>query len=115
MTLEEAKDRLDAARNLAGIIRKEVQALRAIVFELGGDPDAPKVDLTGRNSQFYIKWKCGMKFSEIARKFNLSTTTISSVCHRIDKSLESSKHPLYKRYKGLLRYKNGIKKRSQSE
>lgn len=93
-------------------LRKEIDHLRTIVRNAGEDPDAREVDLTDRNKQFYIKWKSGTSFAEIAREFKKSTTTVSSVCHRIDKILEHKRFH-FQKYKDLLKYKRRAEKNSK--
>jgi DNA-binding CsgD family transcriptional regulator len=104
MKLETVKMKLKEARAKQREIRTEIDRLRQIIRDVGEDPDAPEVDLTARNKRFYIQWKDGQSFAEIAREYKLSTTTVSTVCHRIDKILEHRRFH-FQKYKDLLKYK----------
>jgi Mor family transcriptional regulator len=105
MNLDSIKKKLKEARGKQRELRKEIDRLRQLMRDIGEDPDAPEVDLTARNKRFYIQWKDGQKFTEIAREYKLSPTTVSSVCNRIEHTLENPKHPRFKKYKDLLKYK----------
>lgn len=104
MTLQQAKKDLELFRKKQRELRKEIDELRQVIRDAGEDPDAPKIDLVPRNKEFYKKWKDGQKFSEIAREYKLSTTTVSNVCNRIERILETKKFH-FKKYKDLLKYK----------
>lgn len=104
MKLEAIKKKLKEARTRQREIRKEIDRLREIIRDAGGDPDAPEVDLTARNKRFYIQWKDGQTFAQIAKEYKLSITTVSNVCHRIDAILEHRRFH-FQKYKDLLKYK----------
>lgn len=103
LEIQEAKRKLEQARYKQRLLRKEIDRLRRTLIEAGVDPDAPKVDLVPRNRKIFRQWKQGKPFKDIAVVFGLSTTTISSVCKRVESILER-KRPGYNRYKNLLKY-----------
>jgi len=105
MNIKKEKEKLEIARKKQRDLRKEIDALRQNIREAGQDPDAPKIDLVPRNKEIYKKWKDGNKFVDIAKEYNLSTTTISSVCNRIEMTLERRGFH-YQKYKDLLPYKD---------
>jgi Mor family transcriptional regulator len=91
MRLAKHIKKLESARKKAKKIREEIKSLRQTILDAGGDPDTWKPNNADRNKELYRKWKSGMKFSEIAREHHLSATTISTICHRIEKMLERKK------------------------
>lgn len=104
MTVQEAKKDLELFRKKQRELRKQIDELRQFLRDAGEDPDARKIDLVPRNKEVYKKWKDGQKFSEIAREYKLSPTTISGVCNRIERILETKKFH-FQKYKDLLPYK----------
>lgn len=118
MKLDNVKELLKEARGRQRVLRKEIDRLRQMMRDAGGDPDAPEIDLTERNRQIYILWMEGNSFANIAKEYDKSVTTVSNVCHRIDYIVEKRNHPKFERYKALIKYKRKaelIKKRSQSK
>lgn len=105
MTVKEAQEALRLAREKAKALRLEIDALRNFIVAHGGVLNHDTRRITRRNGQIYKRWVDGARFVDIAREFNLSTTTISGVCHRIDRVLEIKKGSFYKRYKNLAKYK----------
>jgi hypothetical protein len=102
--LDELIRELEATRRKAKKLREKINFLRQAVINLGGNPETWKPNNIKRNKSFYRRWKGGMQFAEIAREHDLSTTTISNVCNRIEKIL-ATKRGNYKAYKSLARHK----------
>lgn len=103
-SIQEAKEKLERARTKQRNLRKKIDALRKGLADAGENPDAPKIDLIPRNKKIYRAWKMGKSFIDVGKEFNLSTTRIASICHRIDVVLDK-KVGDFDRYKDLLKYK----------
>jgi DNA-binding NarL/FixJ family response regulator len=76
-------------------------ALRETIFEAGGDPDEPRVDVLPRNKQIFRAWKDGRSVKVLAKEYKLSDQSIRAICRRIDKILETKKFR-FEEYKDLL-------------
>lgn len=83
--------RLTNARKKAKRVREEISVLRQSIIDAGANPDPWKVDNTNRNKSIFMRWKEGAKFTEIAKEYNLSSTTISNICNRVKRVLEQRK------------------------
>lgn len=103
MTTQQAMEKLELARKKQRKIRKEIDNIREHLINQGHDPDLPKVDLVPRNKMIFKQWKKGKTFTQISHDYNLSTTRISSICHRIEIILQKEKLP--DQYSDLVRYK----------
>lgn len=79
MTISQAKYKLQEARILARLIRREIDELRAFIIAKGGNPDQDK-DYTKRNLDIYTKWKAGKSLTALAKEHNLSISRINSIC-----------------------------------
>ena len=84
MKLEEAQRKLSLAREHQKKLRVEIDTLKEIIIGFGVEPDQRFIGLKERNKEIYKLHKKGMKFTTIAKKYNLSSTRIASICHRID-------------------------------
>lgn len=96
MTIIEAKDKLKVLRTKARSIREEISQLRSFLISKGIEPDR-NVDHTKRNIKIFKDYKSGQKFTEIAKTFNLTPTTISGICKRVNYIIER-KRDRYKKY-----------------
>lgn len=104
MKLETAKRKLLVAREQYAELRKEIDRLSDIIRNAGEDPPKLVSDLVERNKKIYVEWKRGKSFAALARELNLSSTTIASVCHRIEAILEN-RGRRFKIYKEMLKFK----------
>ncbi|MFT3932174.1 MAG: hypothetical protein QM726_01055 [Chitinophagaceae bacterium] len=102
--IDQLKRELFDARSRLRSVQKDIDDLKKAIIEGGGKLDLPWPNVVPRNKEIYKRWKDGQKFSEIAKDYRLSITTISGVCNRIERTLEVKGHH-YKKYKSLLKYK----------
>lgn len=79
MTISQAKHRLQEARILARLIKREIDQLRSFIISKGGNPDQQK-DFTKRNLDIYNQWKAGKSLAALAKEYNLSISRIYSIC-----------------------------------
>jgi Mor family transcriptional regulator len=84
MKLEEAQQKLSQAREHQKRLSVEIDALKEILIGYGIEPHQGCIELKERNNEIYQLYKKGMSFTVIAKKYNLSSTRIASICHGID-------------------------------
>ena len=84
MKLKEAQHKLLLAREHQKKLRIEIDALKEIIIGYGVELDQRFIGLKERNNEIYKLYKKGMSFTSIAKKYNLSSTRIASIYHRID-------------------------------
>ena len=84
MNLEEAQHKLLQAREQQKKLTVEINALKAIIIGYGIEPYRGFTELKERNNEIYKLCKKRMSHTTVAKKYNLSTTRIASICFGID-------------------------------
>ena len=84
MKLEDAQHKLLLAREHQKKLMVEIDTLKEIIIGYGVEADQRFTGLKKRNNEIYKLYKKEMPFITIAKKYNLSSTRIATICHRID-------------------------------
>jgi hypothetical protein len=84
MKLEDAQHKLLLAREHQKKLRVEIDTLKEIIIGYGVEPDQRFIGLKERNNEIYKLYKKEISFATIAKKYNLSSTRIASICSRIN-------------------------------
>lgn len=102
MEFEEAVKEFDAVHKEYKVLRARMLYLNKIIGESGGHPKEQQ--RISRNKQFFQLWKSGLKYTHIAREYDVSQSTVRSVCKMINRSLNNPEHIHYKDYKDLKQF-----------
>lgn len=105
MTLSEAERKLKAARQKAKTIQQEINQLKELILDLGGDLYPKQTFILQRNKVIYKRWADGATARELATEYKLSTTRITGICNRIQAILVKGDLERFPEYKDLLPYK----------
>lgn len=80
--LKDAQDCLKKVRRQQRKLVAESRKLREFIASKGGN-SSPYPDNSKRDKHIYKDWKLsGKPFTQLSKKYNLSTTRISSICKR---------------------------------
>ncbi|MCG2614881.1 hypothetical protein LZZ85_11335 [Terrimonas sp. NA20] len=83
-TKEEAFAKLKELRQIAKDAHSEISYINSIIEKKGWEDDV-KMKRDRRNAEMYRLWKAGKKFVELAAMFEVSVTTASNVCSRLER------------------------------
>jgi Mor family transcriptional regulator len=110
MTINEAQEKLVNLKQVALNIRREIGQVQAYLREKGVDPEIPsdRRENFERNKEIYKSYQEGLKYSEIAMTFKITSNRVTKICRRIDSVLDGKgrKSPAqYEIYKELEKYR----------
>lgn len=83
MELEEAHRRLLIAHQKQKVLRKEIELLRNIIWEQGGNPDDPGDELQSRNKAIYQQYRNGSSFSYLSKQYKITPGQVRYICRRM--------------------------------